>query len=230
MPSLVNAYSINSGFDSSALTTSAFTPTVGDVIVVKFANENPGTTPSAPTDTQGNTYTLWGVDASASHCRVNLWAAVAASATSMTVTANNAGTNYHSATIEQWTSAALDASPAVNATETGTGAPSATLTTTQPLSVVSWLCADYAANNPTGHVYSTVSAVPTQDGLHDVSGTGNYVAYYAWQNAASAGSQTFGLTSPTGQTWSMLGIEILNVAGGGTPPDQDQAQPLIVWQ
>jgi hypothetical protein len=74
------------------------------------------------------------------------------------------------------------------------------------------------------------AAVPIEEDVHDKSSATNYVAYYASQSAASPGSQTFGLTSPTGQTWSMVGIEILDVPGPGSPDDPNQVEPLKLWQ
>jgi hypothetical protein len=86
---------------------------------------------------------------------------------------------------------------------------------------VSWCCGDWNAISPAGRIYDTTSATPTEDGLHDKS-TGNYVAYYAYQYAGSPTSQTFGLTSPGGQAWTLLGIEVLNVAAPGDPAGADQ--------
>jgi hypothetical protein len=88
---------------------------------------------------------------------------------------------------------------------------------------VTWVNGDWAAVSPSSAAYRSSA---TQDGLHDKSGTGNYVAYYATQPAASAGSQTMGLTAPTGQTWSLIGIEIQDPLGGGTPA----IPPLLIMQ
>jgi hypothetical protein len=224
VPTLAASFQVNSAAsDISALTTSSFTPAAGDVIVVKAATETDTSTFSTPTDSQGNTYTLRASDASANHCWVGIWTAVAASATSMTVSVSNASVPaFHSMAVERWTSASLAGTPATNGTKTGTGAPSASLTTTAASSAVSWANGDWAANSPAGRTYNTTSATPTDEGVHDKS-PGNYVAYYAYQTAASAGSQTFGITAPTGQTWTLLGIEILHSAGapaGSTGYDQ----------
>lgn len=233
MPTLANSFNVNGvGPDLDPLTTSSFTPGVGDVIVVKGIIEDTSG-PSAygtPIDTNSNTYTLWASDSSASHCWVGIWTAVAATASSMSVTVTPTGSgNWHSIVVEQWTSAALAGTPATNGTKTGTGAPSSSITTTTANSAVSWLNGDWAANSPAGRVYNSGSATPVEDGLHDKSGTSSYVAYYAWQNAASATSQTVGLTAPGGQTWSLLAVEILDT---GTPPagtDPDQFGTLA-WQ
>jgi hypothetical protein len=226
VPSLSASFSVNSAApDSSTLTTSSFTPDVDDVIVVKAVTESSSQTMNTPTDTQGNTYTLRASDATANHCWAGLWTAIVGSATSMTVSVSRSFSGQHSITVEDWTHAALDTTPATNGTKTGTGAPTSTLTTTQANSAASWCCGDWSANDPSGRVYNTTSATPTEDGLHDTSGdpTNQYVAYYAWQPADSVSSQTLGLTAPGSQTWTLLGVEILHVAsGGGGAPDQNQ--------
>jgi hypothetical protein len=232
VPSLANSFNVNStAANTATLSTSSFAPAVGDVIVVKGSVENDHLPAlNTPTDTQGNTYTLQVSDTTSSHCGVWLWTAVAGSISSMSVSMSGGPSGWHSMTVEQWASATLDASPAVNSTKVGSGTPSSTLTTTQSLSAVSWMCADWSAIDPSSRVYNSTSATAVEDGLHDKSAAGAYVAYYAWQAASSPGSQTFGLTSPGGQTWSLLGVEVLDVPGPGAPEDPNQAEPLVIWQ
>lgn len=231
MPSLATYVSVNSpAADNATLTTSSFTPTAGDILVVKAAKENSASlTYGPPTDTQGNTYTLRASYLVANQAPVWIWTAVAGSSTSMTVSMTNSGGWFRSFVVEDWAQAALDTTPATNSTTNGTGAPSATLTTTQNNSAVTWVDADFAAGSPSGRAFNTSSAVPIEEDVHDKSSTGNYVAYYASQSAASPSSQTFGLTSPTSQTWSMVGIEVLDIPGPGSPADPDQAAPIIIW-
>lgn len=214
MPTLANSYLVvSAASNTTALSTTSFTPAVGEVIVVKVVTEQWLSTVGTPSDSQGNTYTLRVSSAASSDCWVGIWTAVASTASANTVTSGTLSTAaWHSMMVERWTNATLAGSPAVNGTKTGSGAPSSTITTTGASSVVSWANGDWNANSPTGRTYNTTSATPTEEGIHDKS-TGNYVAYYAWQNAASAGSQTIGITAPTGQAWTVLGIEILNVAG-----------------
>lgn len=234
MPTLTTSLNINSSAaDNSTLTTSSFTPTTGDVIVIKAAKEN--ASGSAPilgpvSDSQGNTYTLRASYTTFGSAPVWIWTTFASASSSMTVsmqTMNVSG--WRSMTVEDWTSANLDASPAT-ATANGSGSPSASLTTTQNNSAVTWVNADFAAVSPSGRTYDSTSAVPVEDGLHDKSGVTAYVAYYAWQSAASAGSQTLGLTSPTGQAWAMVALEILDIPGPSAPEDSNQAEPIILWQ
>jgi hypothetical protein len=228
MPTLAASFNVNSAAaDTTALTTSSFTPATGDIIVVKGVVAD-NFAMAAPSDTQGNTYTQRALSSLGSNVWAAIWTATASSATSMTVSTGTVGAaQWHSTTVERWSGAALAGTPATNGTKTGTGAPATTLTSTGTGSVVTWLNGDWAAVSPAGRTYNTTSATPTEDGIHDKS-TGFYVAEYAWQAAASPGTQTFGLTAPTGETWTLLGIEIL--ASGGPAPDSNQYRPIVPWR
>lgn len=232
MPTLSDVFNVNSSAaDTSTLTTGSFTPQVGDVIVVKGILENTLSSSAygTPSDSNTNSYTLLASDSSSSRCWVGLWVSTVAIAGAMTVSITPSGVNlWHSVTVEHWTRAALAPTPALSSPVTGSSSPSATITTTGTSSAVSWLNGDWSANSPASRVYDSTSASPVEDGLHDKS-TGNYVGYYAYQNAASAGSQTIGLTAPTGQTWSMLGVEVLDTGSAGSP-DPNQARALQTWQ
>lgn len=209
---------VSTAADTSTLTTASFTPAIGDVIVVKAMSESVATSAATPTDTSGNTWAAQLTDSTAAHCYGALSTTTVTVSASLTVsTAWSGSAGFHSMIVERWTGAVLAATPATNGTKTGTGAPSSTITTTAPNSAVSWANGDFAAVSPAGRTYNTTSATPTEDGIHDKS-TGNYVAEYAWQNAVTPGSQTFGLTAPTGETWTLLAIEILAVSPGDEGP------------
>lgn len=232
MPTLTASSNINStASDNSTLTSASITSAAGDVIVVKGLIEDAAVSYTTPTDSQGNTYTQRCADSTVGRVWAAIWTAVNSGAASVTVSLggmSGAG-RWHSMTVENWGAASLAATPAINSPDTGTGAPSATITTTAALSVVTWLNGDWNAVSPTGRTYDTTSAIPTEDGLHDRSGTA-YVAYYAWQTAVSAGSQTLGLTAPGAQKWTLLAVEILDVpGGGGGAVDSDQFGTLA-WQ
>jgi hypothetical protein len=229
MPTLSASFNVNSaGVDTSTLTSPSFTPAVGDVIVVKGVTWDVPPGINAPTDTQGNTYTRRAHMATANHVSSSIWATTAGTGASMTVSAGVTDACEHSITVERWTAAALDTTPA-SAADVGSGSPSLTITTTQPFSAVTWCNGDGAGGHlgqdPTGRTYNTTSATPVEDGIHDGSA---YVAYFVWQLAASAGSQTFGITAPTGQNWSLAAMEVLDIPVG---TDADQTSfGTLAWQ
>lgn len=212
MPTLITSYFVNSAArDISTLTTPSFTPSNGEVLVVKAAAD--GATPAGAATGGSLTYTSRNDSAVANNSYVSIWTAVVSgSPGSMTVAVPFSGSiSYHSIVVERFSGASLAVTPATNAAETGTGAPSATVTTTAANSVVSWVDGDWNAVAPGTPAYRSSA---TQTGL-DNRTTSFYAAYYAYQDAATAGAQTIGMTAPTGQKWSMVGIEILDAGGGG---------------
>jgi hypothetical protein len=62
----------------------------------------------------------------------------------------------------------------------------------------------------------TYRSSATERAYHFV--TGQHTVYTAYQAAATAGTQTFGLTAPTGQKPTMVGIEIQDSGGGAAAP------------
>jgi hypothetical protein len=198
---------------AGTLTSASFTPTAGDVIVVKVITEDSTllvyNTPTATGTTL--TFTNRVLDATANHTWTGLWTAVVGtggSATTVSATKASGTAGHAVMMVERWTGAQLAATPATQHV-TGSGAPSATITTVAGNSVVSWCDGDWSAVAGTAAYRSSA----TQDGI-DQSGAGTaYCAYSAWQTAATAGSQTFGMTAPTGQSWTLAAVEIQSTNG-----------------
>ena len=220
-PSLVASYTQAQGRNATSLTTTSFTPTQGEVIVVKILAESGLNAPNAPTAT-GLTFTQRaqvGGGASTTSYAAIYTAVVPASPTSYTITATVPGTSTqsHSWVVERWGNAILAASPAVASTASSTTC-SLTLTTTAANSIVSWASADWQAVTYTTRTYRTTS---TEEFVTGTSGT-DYFADFAYQAAATAGTQTFGLSQPTGQQAAMVGIEIQD---GGTTGNSYTSNP-----
>lgn len=221
-PSLVASYPVYSaGADTSTLTTSAFTPSNGEVLVVKLTTWDTAAGMSAPT---GGTQTYTAVNTAAPG-GFNGWAAVyvatvSGSPGSMTVSSACATTTStrHSMVVERWSGAQVDATPATNATKSGSGSTTATttLTSTAADSVVSWCMVDLASRDPAAGAYVTTSGTVTQDGLYDGHAGANSVQYFAYQTAATAGSQTFGVTNASNLTWVAVGVEVKSSATAWT--------------
>ena len=211
MPTLVASYPVyDVSTDTASLVTPSFTPAAGEILVIKGITAARSQTMSTPAG-GGLTYTLRKSDTTASHVAAYIWTAPVTVSSPMTVTVAVSGSSVpHSIVVERWSSAKLAATPATCDT-TGTGAPSTTITTVAANSQVSWLNGDWTAVNGASRTYNTTSATPAEDGY--TTTTGQYTAYYATQAAATAGSQTLGVTAPTGQTWTLLGIEIEDSQG-----------------
>jgi hypothetical protein len=217
MPTLVASYFVQSstGGDSSTLSTPAFTPSSGEIIVVKAATWDTGT-PSGTPSGGSLTYTQQATAAPggfAGYCTI-FTAPVTGSPGSMTVTLSApAGSCYHSMVVERWAGAAIAGTPASNATiHGGSGTPSVTITTTAANSIVTWANVEVNSRDPGTRAYLSGA---TEDGLADGHASFSSVHYYAYQTAASAGSQTIGMSAPANQNWTIIGIEVL---AAGPPP------------
>jgi hypothetical protein len=201
---------------NTSLVTAAFTPPSGSIVVAKVVSGDAGQTHTTPT---GLTFTSRvNVGTFNASTRCSIFTAVGAGA-SVSITAAFAGTaNARGLIVEVWTSAQLAATPATGSVVAGSGAPTNTITTVAANSTVTWLNGDWAAIAPGTPAYrSSATATITPKNL-----SGQYSAYAAQQTAASAGSQTYGLTAPTGQTYTLVSIEIQ--ATGGAPA----IPPIIV--
>jgi hypothetical protein len=196
---------------TTSVVTASFTPPSGAVIVAKAATADSATLAVSSITSSGPTMTSRVSNAAGSHCAVAIYTGIGAGA-AITVTANFTGTGAQRAlVVEVWTSAQLAATPATHQlASSATGAPSDTITTTGTGSVVSWLNPDWSAIDGTSRTYRSSA---TETGYHFL--TGFFTVYNAYQAAASAGSQTYGLTAPTGQTWNLAAIEIQ--ASGSAP-------------
>lgn len=207
-PTLAASYAVYSaGNDTSTLTTASFTPANGEVIVVKMATWDKGITMGTPTG-GSQTYTkrceaapgagFFGYNA--------VWTAViSGSPGSMTISSTPSASCRHSMIVERWTSAQLAASPAVNSVVSGSGAPAADIVTAAANSVVSWASTDVNSVDPGTPAYR-LSA--TEDGRYDGHLGSNSVHYFAYASVGAAGTYTMGMTAPTGQAWTLAGVEV----------------------
>lgn len=229
-PTLIASYSVNSAsIDTTDLVTPAFTPSSGEVIVVKLATWDTGN-PMGTVSGGGQTYTTRVTAAPggfAGWARI-VTAVISGSPGSMTVTGAGTATNStHSMVVERW-SGQLAASPAVNSTVSGSGAPSANITTAGANSAVSWVSVDVASQDPASRTYR-LSA--TEDGLRDGHVGANSVQYHAYVgDVGAAGTYAMGMTAPGSQTWVLAGIEIQGSSGVtqaiGVAVETDSARAL----
>lgn len=215
-PQLVAAYQVNSaGIDLAATVTQPFTPVAGEFLIVKCAGADSSITFGTPVG-GGWTYTSRGSDTTASHTSLAMWTApVTAGGTPQTVSVTPGGTaQNHSMVVERWRNCRLATSPVVT-DQIGSGGPSATNTTVGVNSVVSWVSGDWAAVN--GTLTRTYRGEAQETGFRWL--TGQYAAYWGYQAAQTPGAQTVGLSAPVGQTWTLLAVELQDIAA---------AQPALV--
>jgi hypothetical protein len=206
-PSLVGVVQVDRATQlNETAATPAFTPNPYELLVVKVATGDDAQLIGTPSG-GGLTWTrrIERTPAgSAAGALIATAVVPAVSPGSMTVSTVFSGTaSAHTVVVERWANAALAGTPAtalaVNTTTTGT-----TIATVGAYSVVTWLDGDFNAVAPGTPVYipggyqSGIAASPPF-----------LTAYFAYQYALVAGTQTFGVSAPSGQTWSDLGIELL---------------------
>lgn len=213
-PTLVASYEVLGGATTLSLSVGSFFANAGEVIIVKASSES-FEKPTITGISGGDLIFTSHVNASqSSFSPIRLWSAVVETADFTTITTTfGANDGYHSMVVERWSNAQLAGTPAIVGT-TSIGAPSANIVTASAGSVVSWVSTDWNAVAPGTPAYRSDAV---QTGLDDKS-TSFYVAYYAYQITSTAGSQTIGLTSPSGQQATLGGIEIQGVGGGGSNP------------
>lgn len=195
----------NDTLGTTSLVTASFTPPAGSVVVAKIFGGDGGLTVTGVT---GLTFTSrTNIGTGGTSMRVAQFTAIGGgSAVTVTATFGGSG-DTRGLVVSVYNTAQLAASPAVHSVLAGSGAPSDTLTTVAAGSVVDWISADYNGVDPTGHTYRSSA---TETANHAIPGNTTYTAYQA---AASAGSQTYGLTAPVGQSFTMASIEVQ--ASGG---------------
>jgi hypothetical protein len=218
-PTLVASYFVQQNTTAgTAISTPSFTPSNGEVVIVKLATWDTGTAMGAPAG-GSQTYTSRIVVAPGGFRPwVGIYTAViSGSPGSMTISSTPAGSARYSMTVERWSSATLAATPATNSggtTNGGTGAAASALTTTAANSVLSWVAGDTQSLDPATRAYLGSA---TDEGVRDGHVGSNGVEYYAYQAVAAAGSTSFGLSAPTGMQWGIAGIEVLDASGGAAP-------------
>jgi hypothetical protein len=204
---------------STNTATSAITVSNGDILVAKCTTEDAGCNPVVAT-APGQTFASRASDTTGSYCGMLIsTCTVTGSPGTLVVTQAWTGlAGFGLLVVERWTGAQLAGTPATNATKlnaASAGGFSGSITTVAANSVVTWCAGDWSANAP-GTVGYRSSA--TQDGLHDKSPS-NYVGYHAYQSAAAAGAQTFGLTTPAASgKWKYLAIEVQDAGGAVAYP------------
>jgi hypothetical protein len=205
--SLIASYEVQSGGNNAnTLTTSAFTPSNGEVIIVKGTTWDTGTTSGAPSG-GSQTYTKRAEEAPGGfNCYAVVYTAtVSGSPGSMSISTTPSQACEHVMVVERWSGAQLAVTPP---TVTGTGnntGVSANITTTALNSVISFCNADDGNNDPTSRAY-LLSA--TEDGFFDGHIGNNTVQYHAYAAVTTATTYTVGMSAPAAQKWVLAGVAI----------------------
>lgn len=185
---------------TTPVSSGGFTPLAGDLLVCKlstYANSIPMNPPTGG----GLTWTKQCEVAPAGFFGYGAIYTAIATGAPMTVTATPTASAGYAMTLERWSGAAVG-NVAIGH---GSGVPSTAITTTQARSVVSWMSFDDNSIDPATRAY-LLSA--TEDYLGDFHAGSNGVWYSAYATINNISTVNMGLSAPTGQAWTLAGIEI----------------------
>ncbi len=205
--SLITSYFVQQNTTTNtALVTPSFTPSNGEVIIVKLGTWDTGTAMGAPTG-GSQTYTSRVINAPGGF---NAWcgiysAVISGSPGSMTISSTPVASARYSMTVERWSGAQLAATPVTDSAHAGGAAAASTITPAAATSVISWCSGDAGSIDPATRAYLGSG---TDEGVRDGHAGSNGVEYYADQNAVSTSSQSYGLSAPGGQTFVIAAIEV----------------------
>lgn len=196
---------------TAASKTASVTVAVGDILAIYGGTEQAGsTTLSTPTG-GGLTYTLRQSIVTTNFCAAYLWTAVATSAQTFTLSiARAAGLGW-------WGSDCLkfSGSDGIGASNKASGsgaAPTLNLMTSGDNSSIVVFNGDWNALNG---ARTWRGAVTEQSYFND---TNHYTIYGGYlPNAGAAGVKTMGLSTPTGQIYSLIAVEILGHTSSSSP-------------
>lgn len=208
-PTLITTYTVNSnGSNNTTLSTPNFAPAANEFIVVSVTTYDSGSTVSGVSATaNAPTFTARYSAAPASNGATYLWTTriTPALPVMMAIRATASGTaGYRQMVVSRWATATVNPSPAVGSASSSTTV-SATVSTVGTNSVVVWASADWNGISPSGVAYrSGANALGAP-----YTAAEEFTGYSGYQTAASAGSQTFGLSAPTGQKAHLAAIELV---------------------
>lgn len=215
--SLIASYQLKSSVQgTTALVTPSFTPSNGEVITITMESFD---TTIAMTATNSGSQTVktpvteqpGGFNGFARISTIE----VSGSPGSMTVTGTPGASARYSMTVDRWGGAQLAATPVTNANTSTTGAAQSTITPSAGTSIIVWVGQDSQSVDPSTRTYAGSG---TDDGTRDDHVGSNGVGYHGYQNSTGTGSQTYGLSTPTGQKWVICGIEVQATAVAASPP------------
>lgn len=185
--------------------TTELTVAKGDVLVAMATVEDDAGTQTMTISGGGLTWVEQKKLLTTSNCPMWVWTAEATEAKSFKATyTHGGGTNQWGGCVQQWRkSSGIGAVAGVN---NATGAPSLAITTVQAHSAIAMFDADWEAKTGTP-AYRTgpgsyVSTVHTESASHYTI----YGGYYS--DVEKAEAQTVGITSPAGQKYTIIAIEI----------------------
>lgn len=219
-------------WNTNTPTTKTLTVTAqaGDRIVVYGAISNSGTNNTLACSGGGLTWTLaQSIAVSSSWGGLYVWTATASTTGSLTVTiTKGAGTGVFGGAYQQFRdSDGFGASSKANAS----GASSLALTTGSANSAIVFAVNDWNSVDGAARAARTGAGAFTEH-VYNRNGTTMTVYGGRHADAGAAGSKTIGYTAPTGQKYSIIGVEVLGTTPAvltGSPNLMDNPEVSPEW-
>lgn len=227
-PFLVATYATTFSNNTSPVTLANVVTNTGDVLVVVAGTGDQVKTINTPTGGTGLSWTLQQSVLVAAYSTAYVWTATetgAGQTFTMSLTTNAGTTETWGYVVYRFSgSSGVGNSGSFNSPTTG--APDVSVTTAADNSAVVVFSDDWATVNGTTRTWDTVNSVTPTAGngyekLYDLQAgqTTNYSAY--WPDAGTAGLQHYGLSVPSTQKYSIVGVEVkgsqLQRTTGGRP-------------
>lgn len=211
MPTFVAEYRPTGGQSASASRTASVTTQVGDCLVCWAETGNQLTTFTAPTGGTSLTWTLaTSKTGTTGTSNIYMWTATATTAETFTFTLTATG-----GTSSQWmcgvprftNSAGFGAAASARTT----GAPTLNITSTAAGSALVVANADWVPVNGSSRVWRTNAGALTETYYELGTGSNNFAAYAGYHAKVDpSGTYAVGLSAPTGQTYSIAAVEVLD--------------------
>lgn len=210
-PTLKARYGMTAESNASPLTVTGVAVAPGDwVVVVALTSDSLRVINAAPTWTGGNAF---GLSASAAnvvdYANAYLWTAQATTTSTQTISlspsAGNAGANF--VVVRVFVFSAAYGLGGVHAAR-GSGLPSGTIPQAYTDSMIVYTVVDWNAVAATSGAFTSNggAGAPQLDLRLGTGAAGYYSAWYPTPGAP--GTKTLGMSAPSGQKWSSVGIEV----------------------
>lgn len=214
---------------STTRSTSSFGVQAGDVLVAYGFTEDSGIKISGVSGGSLSWTLQNSVDLSG-YNHVGIWTAVVDSSKSMSVTFTKNSSQESSFGGNVLVFRGSSGVGASSKTNSSSGAPSLGITTTQDNSAIVVANGDWSANDGSGRSWRSGAGNFIEQTYAGTVGS-DYIVYGGYhQDSGSAGSKTVGLSSPSGQKYAIVAVEIKGIVssgGGGTTPPPPPPPPVV---
>ena len=213
-PTFVAKYATAFGTATTPKTAmSAVSVSNGEVLVGGASSANSSAVMGA-TENGAGSWNLLQYDNTSGYCSIATWQYSVSASETLTTTFTESGTGEFGGTVLRFSGSSGIGNSVKALASSGT--PSVNITTTQDNSAIFVYVADWNGVAGTQTFTSNGGAGSPTQVVSDINNMtmGVAVAYYA--DAGAAGTKTVGMSSPTGQAWTIIAVEVKGASAGTT--------------